>query len=88
MISENKTTPKKPELANQNISLVDAALQMSWKLAVAVLIPLIGGVKLDGYFNTFPYLTIAGSLLAIGGVVYVLHKVLVDFNQDVSKRPK
>ena len=71
-----------------NLSLLNAALQMSWRLAIVVLIPLIGGVKLDQRFNTSPYLTILGVLLAIGGVYYVLRRVLNAFNQTKPKGTK
>ena len=71
-----------------NLSLLNAALQMSWRLAIVVLIPLIGGVKLDERFKTSPYLTILGVLLAIGGVYYVLRRILNEFNQTNPKRTK
>lgn len=64
-----------------NLSLLNATLQMSWRLAIVVLIPLIGGVKLDESFNTSPYLTVLGILLAIGGVYYVLRRVLSEFGK-------
>lgn len=88
MTVKNKTIINNPKLNNQNVSLLDAAIQMSWKLAIAVLIPLIGGVKIDQHFKTFPYLTITGSLLAIFGVSYVLWKVLKDFNQNNQLQTK
>jgi hypothetical protein len=82
MAPNSKTSDKNSKLNNQNASLLDAAIQMSWKLAIAVLIPLIGGVKLDQHYKIFPYLTITGALIAIFGVTYVLWKVLRDFNQS------
>jgi F0F1-type ATP synthase assembly protein I len=69
-----------------NLSLLNASLQMSWKLAIVVLIPLIGGVKLDQHLNTSPWLTILGVLLAIGGVYYVLNRVLAEFNQTIKPK--
>jgi len=69
-----------------NLSLLNASLQMSWKLAIVVLIPLIGGVKLDQHLKTSPYLTILGILLAIGGFYYVLRSVLVEFNQNIKPK--
>jgi len=81
MISKNKTPIKNQENSNSSISLLNASLQMSWRLAIVVLIPLIGGVKLDQHLKTFPYLTILGGLLAISGFCYVIWRVLADFNQ-------
>jgi len=80
MISKSKSSGGNNSKSINNISLLNATLQMSWKLAIVVLIPLIGGVKLDQHLKTFPYLTIVGSLLAIGGVCYVLNRVLAEFN--------
>jgi uncharacterized membrane protein len=69
-----------------NLSLLNASLQMSWKLAIVVLIPLIGGVKLDQHLKTGPYLTILGILLAIGGIYYVLSRILAEFNQSIKPK--
>jgi F0F1-type ATP synthase assembly protein I len=86
MILKNKTSVEIQENSNNSVSLLNAAMQMSWRLAIVVLIPLIGGVKLDEHLKTFPYLTILGSLLAIAGVFYVLRKILNDFSQDVKTK--
>jgi F0F1-type ATP synthase assembly protein I len=72
--------------SNNNVSLLSATLDMSWRLAIVVLIPLIGGVKLDQRFKTGPYLTILGILLAITGVYYVLSKILSEFNQNIKPK--
>lgn len=48
------------------------ALTMAWQLAVVVLAPILGGHFLDGALKWTPWLTIAGFVLAAGGVVLVL----------------
>ncbi|HUY53001.1 MAG TPA: AtpZ/AtpI family protein [Candidatus Dormibacteraeota bacterium] len=84
MIEKSKINDKNEQNSNSSISLLNATLQMSWKLAIVVLVPLIGGVKLDERWKLFPYLTIIGSLLAIGGFIYVIWKTLADFNQSIN----
>jgi protein-S-isoprenylcysteine O-methyltransferase Ste14 len=59
------------------------ALDMSWRLAVVVLLPIIGGFKLDEHFNTAPLLTIIGFLTAMAGMALVLWQML----QTVNKLP-
>ncbi len=67
-------TPKS-EVGNarsQTTLFVTMALDMSWRLALIVLIPLLGGVALDNKFNSSPAFTIVGFLLAMAGTAYVL----------------
>ncbi len=49
-----------------------AALDMSWRVAIAVLVPIIGGFELDQHLNTAPALTIVGFLLAMAGLFFIL----------------
>lgn len=55
---------------------VSMALDMSWRLAIAVLVPIIGGFKLDEALDTTPLLTIVGFLLAMGGMALVMWQTL------------
>ena len=41
------------------------SLSMSWQLALAVLIPIVGGYYLDGYLHSRPWLTLAGVVMAL-----------------------
>ncbi len=45
-----------------------AAMNMSWQLAVVVLVPIIGGFELDQKLDTLPALTIAGFFIAMAGM--------------------
>jgi F0F1-type ATP synthase assembly protein I len=56
---------------------------MTWQLAVVVLVPLIGGFKLDEKFHTSPLLTIIGFVLAMAGTAAVLWRM----SQTVSQIP-
>ena len=41
------------------------SLSMTWQLAMAVLIPIVGGYYLDRYLHTQPWLTLIGVILAL-----------------------
>jgi F0F1-type ATP synthase assembly protein I len=55
---------------------IGAALDMSWRLAIAVLVPIIGGYELDQRLHTTPLLTILGFVLAMGGMTLVMWQTL------------
>jgi predicted F0F1-ATPase subunit len=42
-----------------------AVLTLSWRLALTVLIPLIGGIQLDKRFDSSPSYTITGFMIAV-----------------------
>lgn len=49
-----------------------ATLNMSWRLALTVLIPIIAGVKIDQHFHTEPSFTLLGFIIAaVGGSMAV-----------------
>jgi len=64
-----------PVRSNRTIFVV-AALDMSWRLAIAVLVPIIGGFELDKHLGTTPALTIIGFLLAMSGLFLILKRTL------------
>jgi len=53
-----------------------ALLDMSWRLAIVVLVPIIGGFKLDEHFDITPVLTIIGFLLAMAGVFLIMKRTV------------
>lgn len=52
------------------------AVGMSWKLALAVIVPIVGGYKLDQQLHTAPVLTVVGFLVTIALVILVLRSVV------------
>jgi F0F1-type ATP synthase assembly protein I len=48
------------------------ALDMSWRLAIVVLLPIVGGVKLDEVLGTTPLLALLGIIIGTIGVAYVM----------------
>lgn len=70
---------------NGSIFLI-AALDMSWRLAIVVLVPIIGGFELDKATGTAPALTILGFILAMFGLYAILKRTLA--TADEKFRPK
>ncbi len=68
---------------------VGMALDMSWKLAIVVLVPIIGGFKLDEALDKSPLLTITGFLVAMTGMGIVMRQTYSAANQiDLPKNLK
>lgn len=63
-----------------------AALDMSWRLAITVLVPIIGGFELDKHLNTAPVLTIIGFLIAMAGTFLILRRTVA--GADDKFKPK
>lgn len=71
----------KPE--NPQSVFVGMALDMSWRLAAVVLVPIVGGYELDSHFGTTPLITVAGFVVAIAGAGLVMWRTL----QVANKMP-
>lgn len=83
--SGGKTQKSKFEQAayQQNLFIM-MALSMSWQLAIVVIVPLVGGYKLDQHFDSSPLYTLAGLALALGGSIMVLYRVVAEANRRVN----
>lgn len=66
---------------NHSSVFIGMALDMSWRLALAVLVPIIGGFELDQHFDSEPWLTIVGFLLAAAGMALVMRQIVRAANQ-------
>jgi F0F1-type ATP synthase assembly protein I len=69
-----KPQPDTP--AGPGSMFIGMAVDMTWRLAIVVLVPIVGGFELDKKFNTTPALTIVGFILAIIGMTLVLMRML------------
>lgn len=76
-----ETTPSPPSSKSQSTLFVTMALDMTWRLAIVVLVPMIGGFKLDKALGSTPVLTILGFVLAMAGMAYVMWATLQKANQ-------
>jgi F0F1-type ATP synthase assembly protein I len=61
---------------SQQATFMMAVLNMSWQLAIVVLVPIIGGYKLDILFGSLPVFTIVGFLIAMVGSGIVMWRQL------------
>ncbi len=57
---------------------ISSALSMSWQMAIAVLVPIVGGYYLDQYFKTSPFITLFGMVLALVLVILIIKKTIAD----------
>ncbi len=58
----------------ETMYFIGTALDMSWRLAIVVLVPIIGSFKLDEALGTSPLLAIIGFLIAMTGMVIVMRQ--------------
>ena len=76
-LSQSTSGVKQPKSDRQ--VFVVAVLNLTWQMALVVLVPIIGGYELDHHFSTLPLLTIGGFVLASFGVAIVLWRQLQIF---------
>lgn len=78
-VGEPSVTPE-AQPASQS-AFAGAAIGMGWQLAVVVLIPIIGGYKLDQMTGTTaPWLTLTGLVVALAGSILVIRHALMLMN--------
>lgn len=69
-----------------------ATSNMGWRLALTVIIPIVGGVKADDYFNTSPSFTLLGLMIAaVAGCAAVwatVKEVSREQAENESEKPK
>jgi F0F1-type ATP synthase assembly protein I len=71
--------------ANPSTVFVDMAMDMSWRLAIVVIVPIVAGFKVDEHLGSSPLWTIVGFLLALAGMAGVLRRMLREAaNQDFA----
>lgn len=61
---------------NPRTEFYAATLNMSWQLALVVLVPVLGGFALDQKLNSAPLLTILGFVVAMAGMAGVVWRQL------------
>lgn len=70
----SKVTVGKPE--SPKSVFVTMAMDMSWRLAVAVLVPIIGGYELDSHLGTTPLITLVGFVVAMASAGLVMWRTM------------
>ena len=75
-------TPKTGATSSSpNSMFIGMALDMSWKLAIVVLVPILGGVWCDRHFSTSPVGILVGFALAMIGTGVVLWQAMQTANR-------
>ena len=72
---------KRDRVATDRATFFVAFLNMSWQLAIAVLVPIIGGVMLDKKLGTPHVFLFVGLALALLGTVLVLWRTMQEANK-------
>ncbi len=71
--------------ANPSGIVVGLTLNLSWQLAIVVLVPILGGHVLDNTLKTSPWLTVGGFALAMILMVVVIRRMLQQLNEYMKK---
>jgi hypothetical protein len=74
-----KVSSKVDQTSHSSV-FISQALDMSWRLAIVIILPIVGGFKLDKALDLTPVLTITGFFLAMGGMAYVMWRTLQKAN--------
>jgi len=72
---------KVDKTTSQSSLFVSMALDMSWRLALVVLVPIIGGFELDKKLDTTPLLSIVGFGLAMIGTGLIMWQTMQTANK-------
>ncbi len=70
------STKPAPVLSNPKRDFYLAATTMSWQLAIVVLVPVVGGFKLDEHFDSLPLWTFVGFSVAMIGMAIIVWRQL------------
>lgn len=76
-----------PENIAMRSAFRGAAIGMSWQLAIIVLLPILGGYKLDATYGSTPLWTLVGLCLALVGSVLVIRRALSSVNNFSIPEP-
>lgn len=90
--SAHALTPRSPRVERDstkpdgskksNMFSIGLAINMAWQLAIVSLLPVIGGAMLDSNFETAPWFTLTGLVLASAGSVVVVWRTLKTMSEE------
>lgn len=69
----------------QGAVFVMAALDMTWRLVIVILVPVLGGYYLGQHFDANPALVILGFILAMIGMTVVMWRQMQKFSPKITK---
>lgn len=82
-----KKTKFEDSMYQRNL-FISMSLNMSWQLAIVVIIPLVGGFKLDERLDSSPLYTLLGLALAFCLTILVMRRVLVEAKDNAGFEKK
>jgi predicted F0F1-ATPase subunit len=65
-----------------------STLNMGWRLAFTVVVPIVGGVKLDDHFHSTPSWTITGLFLATAAGCAAVWATVKEVNKEQAEDAK
>lgn len=74
---EREMPTSTPDITKESMA-VSQALGLAWQLALAVIVPIVGGYILDQHYHKAPWLTLCGLFVAAVGVFGILSKVIIE----------
>ncbi len=77
------------QIAYAKQQFLNAALNMSWQLAITIIVPVFIGVGLDNHFNSSPSWTLGllflGVFMSCGVVIKTIRGVKTNQSQQINK---
>jgi len=84
LVGMKKSLPQAKPEPSPTQRFVSMGLDMTWRLAIVVLVPIVGGFELDRRLETTPVFTVVGFFLAMGGMALVMWQTLQKANEATS----
>lgn len=72
---------------NAGSQFLGATINMGWRLALTVVIPIVGGVKLDEKLNSSPSYTLLGMIIAAAAGSAVVWATVKEVNAQQAEQP-
>ncbi len=92
--AKKKTTTAEDEVQgymdalNAKRMFLGATANMSWRLAITVLVPIVAGVKLDDHFHSMPSYTLAGIMIAAAAGSAAVWSTIKEVNHEQASQEK
>ena len=85
----NKPKSSANQAYNPTSQFLGAALNMSWQLAIVVLVPILVGSQLDKRLDLSPTMTVIGFIVAMAGTGVIMWRQLQIYgNGPTAPKPK
>lgn len=66
---------------------ISMGLDMSWRLSLGVVVPIVAGTELDNALHTTPLFLLTGFALAIAGTVLIIRRTVRAANEHPVFNP-